>query len=158
MKNLFVLSAISLLININLQAQTNTFHVKEIGFGVMLPIMATASLPLQEKPFSTSYGFVPSLNMLTSKTHHHLMYDAGSNSVQTLNGYLLKRDVDVYLMFSKNLNSRSKYVGVGVEKVLVVNNNLLVILWSELGSNLEGAGLVSFGVTIHPQITFWARK
>lgn len=158
MKNLFVLSVISLMITINTQAQTNTFHVKEIGFGVMLPIMATASLPLEEKPFNTSYGFVPSLNMLTSKTHHHLMYDAGSNSVQTLNGYLLKRDVDVYAIFSKNLNSPGKYLGVGIEKVLVVNSNLLVILWSELGSNLQGTGLVSFGVTIHPQMSLWKRK
>ena len=137
-------------------------HILSIGkvsLGAMITIAGTANFPLQEKPFDVWYGFAPSCNIFTGRTHHHVMYGMANNSIQTLHGYFLPNSFDVYVFYSQNLNSLSKkYAAVGIEKVVSAGEYVKYVFFGEVGSNLLGGNSMSFGVVIHPQMTIWGRE
>jgi hypothetical protein len=114
MKKLLFVS-VALLCVFSLNAQK--VHLKAISFGLMVPVYGIAPVPFQEKPFNLGYDLAPSVNLITNKTHHHLRYGVGSNSIQLINGYFFKNDWDVYNFYSNNLNSQGQYLGFGVTKV-----------------------------------------
>lgn len=139
-------------------AQDSKLSIQKITCGAILTVGTTASFPLQEKPFSTWYGLSPAINIITKKTHHHIMYGTGDNSIQTLNGYFLPKSCDVYMLFSQNLNNfKQEYLSVGIEKVVPAGDHAIFVFFGEVGTNLQGKQSMSFGLIIHPQIKLWKR-
>lgn len=71
------------------------------------------------------FNITPGINLITPKTHHHILYGLIENdidgfklpnTIQILNGILLPKDYDVYNILSKSLSTKDLYGGVGVEK------------------------------------------
>lgn len=139
-------------------AQDKNFSLKKISLGTMVTVGSTATFPFKEKPFETWLGFAPAFNLVTGKTHHHVMYGT-NNSIQTLNGYFLGKNWDTYVFYSKSLNSSNMYLSAGIEKVIPVEEyQVLFVFFAEVGTNLQGTGSTSIGVVVHPQLTVWKKK
>ena len=163
MKKLAVLGLI-ILASMSLHAQDSANHthalaIGTISCGAMITIGGTAGLPVQEKPFDIWYNLAPSLNFFTGKSHHHVMYGVGNNTIQTLHGYFLPKSWDMYVFYAQNLNSISKkYLSMGIEKVIPAGDHAKFVFFGEMGTNLLGKQSVSLGVVIHPQMRVWQRK
>jgi len=155
MKSL-VLISITLLFPFISKAQG--FKLEKVTFGVMLPALAKAPMPFKEKPFELHADLAPSFNIKTSKTHHHLFYSPGTNSIQTMHGYLLPKKCDFYVFFSKNLNTSDNFLGLGFEKVIPVNDYFVIVGWSEIDRNNQNEYSLSFGITLHPLLVVWKKK
>ncbi|MBP6865963.1 MAG: hypothetical protein KBC12_00235 [Candidatus Pacebacteria bacterium] len=124
-------------------------QIQKVSIGIMLPATATMGFPAQEKPFKTGFGVTPSFNVFMDRLHTHLMYDCSGNNAQALVGYVFADKYDVYLFGSKNLNSRGNYLGLGIEKAIVVNKNLAIVGYVETDLRIKS---FTIGATLHPQL------
>ncbi len=132
-------------------------ELQKITLGLMTPVIATEKIG-DGNNFKTYYDLRPSMNFLTSKTHHHMMYSFGGNNLQTMHGFALSDEFGIYGFFSKNLSKKDKYLGIGGEKFIFAGKDLVIVIWSEVGTDFENGNFLSFGVTIHPQIKIWEKK
>ncbi len=142
------------------QKEKHSFKVEYITLGAMLTGgVSYAHIP-DEKPFAWFYTVSPSLNLITTKTHHHVMYEVISNSFQTLNGYLLPRNWDIYCFYQKNLKDPDQYGSIGIEKVIVPDKAewLDIVFFIEAGTDFHGLTSYSTGITLHPQWIFFDRS
>ncbi len=138
----------------------STFAIGKISCGAMFTIAGTATIPVSEvQPLSLWYGLAPALNVFTGKTHHHLMYGMGNNTIQTLNGYFLGKGWDAYIFYAQNLSVSSKrYLSIGIEKVFPAGDYAKFVFFGEGGTDCLGKQSISLGIVIHPQCTLWQRK
>ena len=125
--------------------------IKEFTLGIM--VSSVASRPFDKGPFLMSWTFAPSLNILTAKTHDHIMFDVGNNTIETLHGFLLPHAWDVYVFLSKNLTTSQGYGSMGIEKVLPLHANFEFVFYGEIGTDFKGANSVSFGLVMHPYLS-----
>ena len=130
--------------------------IKEFTLGIM--VTSLASRPFDKGPFLMSWTFAPSLNILTSHTHDHIMFDVGNNTIETLNGFLLPRTWDVYTFLSENLTTSQGYGSIGIEKVLPVHANFEFVFFGEVGTDFKGTNSVTFGLVMHPYFSLLPEK
>lgn len=136
-------------------ASITSAQIQKVSAGIMIPATATMSIPVQEKPFKTGLSVTPSFNVLMPRMHMHLMYDCTGNSVQSLVGYMFNGKYDAYLFGSKSLNSRNSYLGLGLEKAIIVNQNFVFVPFAEVDLKARS---FTVGATAHPQLVLWKRK
>lgn len=140
--------------------KSSFFKVEYITVGVMLTGGVSYTHIPGEKPLALFYTVSPSLNLVTTKTHDHVMYEVVSNSFQTLNGYLLPRNWDIYCFYQKNLKTPDQYGSIGIEKVIVPDKAewLDIVFFIEAGTDFSGLASYSTGITLHPQWIFFDRS
>jgi hypothetical protein len=125
--------------------------IREFTGGIMVGFVGTHTFG-EALPFSTVTTIAPCLNILTAHTHDHIMYGLNDNTLQTLNGYLLKRNWGVYNFLSKSVVTKDAYGSIGIEKVLLMPN-LDFVFYAEIGTNFYGVNSTSIGLVIHPQFS-----
>lgn len=149
MKKIILIAVVSLFSNI-LNAQL----IKKVNAGAVLATVAETSFSGSSKPFTVNQNLLADVTFITEKTFHKVMYGFGNNSLVSLNGYFLKKNWDVYGVFAKSLNSKGKYLGVGVEKMEKVGN-IKIFEFCELGTTFQGKPILSFGILINAS---WSLK
>src|SRR4051812_41045313 len=108
MKKLFVVLALSFPWIVGAQDVPHQRFIRELTGGVMVGFVGTHTFG-EALPFSSIVTAAPSLNILTAHTHDHIMYGLNDNTLQTLNGYLLKRNWDIYNFLSKSVVNKDAY-------------------------------------------------
>ena len=131
--------------------------IKGFTTGVMLTSAATHNFG-DKDPFTTGWTFAPSMNVFTAKTHDHIMYDCGSNSIETLNGWLLPKNWDIYTFLSKSLATKDFYSSIGIEKLLPVTESFKFIFFIGLGTNFTGTQSITIGLVAHPQLSLKKKR
>lgn len=124
--------------------------------GMITGIFASNTFTGNTPPFSVGYGLLANITVVTPKTYHNVMYGFGNNSVRMLNGYILPKKWDTYLIYSKVLHNDQQYVGLGLEK-MVKAGDLKCFLFSEVGSDFKGMTSLTVGVLMSVQNVFWKR-
>ncbi len=157
MKNIIVLLAIALLsVSLHSQAQEKKPFIEDFSAGIWITTQSTLNIHGGEtKPVQVS--FAPTINIGTAKTHHH--FAIGSDTtIQSLNGYYLKHNWDIYCFGVKSLVNTSGYGAIGIEKALPVNSCLDYILYLEVGTNFSGATAMSMGVVTNIHLSLKKEK
>lgn len=146
---LFVLLAIC---GLSAKGQDALAHSVDFTAGVMLT--GGVCYVAKDKSVSKLYSIAPSLNVVLSKTHHHVMYDLPSATAQTLNGFFIGKNYDVYHFFQQSVKSSDRYTSIGIEKYIPFKKIpwLDLMIFSEIGSDFHGTTSITVGFTLHPQI------
>jgi hypothetical protein len=134
----------------------STKFIQKIYGGMIVGTVASNTFSGNNPPFSMSYGLLANVTIITPKTYHNLMYGFVNNSARLLNGYFLPKNWDAYLLYSKVLNANQNYLALGIEKMIKADN-VNLFLFSELGTDLKGTKILSFGVLISAQNILWKR-
>lgn len=156
-KSIFLVVLIILTTTIFIQAQDSTKLFKKIKGGMLVGVSANTGFSNNVKPFALGYCLITNVTLVTTKTYHNFMYGFGDNSFKFLSGYFLPYDWDVYGVYSKTLDERSSYLGLGMEK-LVKAGNVDFFLFTEFGTDLSGNQSLTAGVLIAVQYGCWVRK
>ena len=126
--------------------------IKEFTLGIM--VTSTAAHAFGDKtPFLLSWTFAPCISLVTEHTQDNIMLDVGNNSIQTLNGYLLPKDWDVYCFLTKSLSLKDAYGSIGIEKALFVAKRVEFVFYGELGTDFRGTNSVAIGLLMHPYLS-----
>jgi len=162
MKKLTIVFAILLIIaNVASAQSDSTKFFQKITGGVILGTFAEASFHGDKMPFSLGYNLSPVITFVTPKTYHNILYGFGNNSLRSLNGYFLKKDWDVYFIYSGILHTGDNYLGVGIEKMIKFENKkagVKFFLLTELGTDFKGNRFLSFGLLMYPFCQLWKRE
>ena len=148
MKKLFVLLLVVMTTMLNAQKSDSTKFIQKINAGGILSTVASTSFSSGDKPFSLGHNIFGSVTFVTKKTFHNMFYGFGDNSINSLNGYFLKKNYDTYCVFSKSLNTKGKYLGIGLEKMEKVGN-IKIFEFCELGTNFKNPLILSFGLLMN---------
>lgn len=155
MKKLLIFMVV-FLTTIFTNAQNNKFFQK-VSFGLIPGVMAITDFSQSSKPFNMAYGLLSNITVVTPKTYHNLMYGFGNNSVKFLTGYFLPKRWDAYVIYSKEMSTSSKYLGLGIEKMIKAGD-VNTFLFFEGGNDLKTKTTFTVGVLISIQTPIWQRK
>jgi hypothetical protein len=139
----------------NAQKADSTKLIQKVTGGVIFATVATTTFSGSEVPFSLGYNLMANVSVITSKTFHSVMYGFGNNTIQSINGYFLPKNHDVYVLYIHGLTSKGNYLAVGVEKMMKVDG-VKFFVFGELGTNMKGIESFSFGLLTNLQ--FWKSK
>jgi hypothetical protein len=124
MKNIYALLAISFFVIVNieegygqdsLRSKKKFFQLVTVGF--MPRILAKGTITdTVRTPFELKLALAGNVTVYTPRTIHAFMWGIEDNSVKFLSGYLLPRDYDIYIVYSKELIGPKSYIGVGIER------------------------------------------
>ena len=128
-----------------------------IKAGIIVGASASTDFQNSATPFAFGCGLLANVTIVTPKTYHNLMYGFGDNSIRFLSGYLLPRNWDTYLVYSKVLSMNKHYLGLGLEKMIKAGD-VKCFLFSEIGSDFKGTETLSIGVLISVQTLFYKRN
>jgi hypothetical protein len=142
-----ILIALTAITNIAIAQKSESF-IKDVSVGGLFSAVATTTPAGSQKPFATGNNLFAIVNVKTSKTFHNIFYGFGDNSINSLNGYFLKRNWDTYMVYSSNLHKRSSYLGCGIEKMEKVGG-VKFFLFSEVGTNFKGSKSLSVGLLVN---------
>ncbi|MEI7451975.1 MAG: hypothetical protein WCK37_02080 [Candidatus Falkowbacteria bacterium] len=158
MKGKIVILILALSASILANAQSDSTKLfQSVGGGMVVGTSATSDFSSAIQPFSLSYCLLANVTIVTPKTYHNLMYGFGNNSCSFLSGYFLPKDWDTYFVYSKSLNSKQDYLGIGLEKMIKAGD-VACFLFSEVGTDFKNTKALTFGVLICVQSKFWKRK
>lgn len=127
----------------------NTAHaqlIKDINVGVFIPTTANTTFSGGSKPFTIGYDLCPSFTFITKKTAHNVFYGFGSNSIAMLNAYFLPKNWDAYVVGAKSLHTKGGYLGVGIEKMEKIGNNVKFFEFCEFGTGFQSRPILTFGL------------
>lgn len=143
----------------NAQKADSTKLLQKVSFGVIVATVATTTFSQKaQQPFSTGYNLLGDVTFVTPKTFHNLMYGTGDHSLRSLNGYFLPKDLDVYTLYAYGLKTKSKYLGFGIERMMLHAQSANIFLGTEVGTNFKGNTSLSFVVLLNLQNPLWKRK
>jgi len=144
---------------LSLFAQTqDSKGIQKVTFGAVYAVSANTVLEKEIKPFTLGHNLSLNLCVVTRKTYHNFLYGFGNNAVRMVNGYLFKKDLGLYTIFSENLGSRGSYVSVGVEQV-VKAGDINFFLFAEVGTKINPVTkLVTLGFHANIQKPLWRRN
>jgi len=112
------------------------------------------------KPVHAFYGISPALVFETKITEHRLTYNIVNARIQTLHNYKLKH-FGIYADFEKSLNSKEKYVGLGLEKAVKFHSPKWVVIsfYCEFGTNFTNP-IFSGGFILQPKVAIlnWEKR
>ncbi len=151
MRKTFFLFTVLAAIFVNGQTEHSQKLFEKITAGVVFSTLASTSFSGSEKPFLLEYNLSPNITFDTKKTFHEFLYGFSNNSLSTLNGYFLKKDYDIYILYSNILDTHSNYIGCGLEKMIQIEN-IEASLLAEIGTDFEGNKILSFGLLLKIQI------
>ncbi|MBU0612375.1 hypothetical protein KKA39_01670 [Patescibacteria group bacterium] len=137
-------------------AQSSKFFQK-VSTGLIPGIVATTDFSQSSKPFDMGYGLLANVTVVTPKTYHNLMYGFGNNSVKFLTGYFLPKKWDAYVIYSQEISTSGKYLGLGIEKMIKAGD-INTFLFFEGGNNFNGTITFTIGVLISIQTPIWKRE
>jgi hypothetical protein len=139
----------------------NSKVFQKVTAGVIFGAFGNTSFSLENgKPFNIGYNLMPNITVYTPITFHNFMYGLGDNSIQSLNGYFLNDTWDTYFIYSKSLNTKTDYLGLGIEKMLKIGEGegLKLFILGELGTNFKKEGYsATIGLLLSVQNKIWAR-
>lgn len=145
----FILSAI------DANAQEKKF-VQKVTVGFISGASASTDFSKSEKPFTFNTNLSANIALVTPKTFHNVLYGFGNNSLRSLNGYFLKKNWDVYILYSKILHNDGNYLGVGGEKMFTADK-AKILLFGEFGTAFKGKPILTFGMLISVQGKIFGR-
>jgi len=147
---------------VNAQTADNSKKLfQKVTGGVVFGTVASTSFTGTEKPFRLGYNLIPNITIVTPKTYHNILYGFGDNSLRSLNGYFLNNNWDTYLLYSKTLHTGGNYLGLGIEKMIKIENKgegIKFFLLTEIGTDFKGNHSLSFGLLMSVQNKIWKRK
>lgn len=168
MKNIFL--TLSLFLSANLFSQGNPSggpkgnifnpktknQVQKIWIGPNIATFATNSFD-GGLPFEYGSNLALTVGVARKKTFHNLLYLTRNNTIRVLSGWLTKWG-DVYVYGTKSLNTNAKHAGIGMEKLIKVNENVKLFPYIEIGLDFNGGQSFTVGVVMPIQLTIWKRK
>ena len=102
----------------NAQVHSTKFF-QEITGGIIISKVASYYFLKDTSELAANF-FLNAAFFTRFKTFHHFRYGVGDSSLRTQNGYLLPKDLDVYVIYSKNLKNGGNYFACGAEKMIEV--------------------------------------
>lgn len=165
MKKLLLLLTIMIIDHGAGLAQINKKHrLQKVTGGFILPIMNNRDIKSPVSDFAPTKNVIPSIFLFTPNTYCNLQYSFGEEEFLLRAGFPFKtkrvKDFNTYVHFEKSTSRQNFYSGIGVEKYLLVNENLTLYWFSEYGVTwLYGYkwGRVRIGLRASTQITLWER-
>jgi len=145
-----------MLLTATIFGQDSKKFFQKVQTGMIAGVSGTTLFTDIEKPFDLGYCLMANVTAVTPWTYHNLMYGF-DNSLKSLSGYFLPRNLDVYTVYSRSLNSGQNYLGLGIEKMLQANS-VSFFLFYEGGIDFKGNESLTIGILIVPQIQIWKRK
>jgi hypothetical protein len=155
MKKIISIVIIMLIMTIFSKAQNDSVKVfQKITGSFIFADIASTSFSGNKQPFELGVpNLLPTITIFTPKTYHMIRYGFGNNSLSSLNGYFLENGWDTYFIYSKTLSVKDNYLGVGIEKMIKINENekrgVKYFLLTEIGTDLKGNQFLSFGFLIN---------
>ena len=131
--------------------------LQKVSVGLIPGVTATTDFSQSSKPFNVGYGLSSNITVVTPKTYHNLMYGFGNNSVKFLTGYFLPKNWDTYFIYSQEINTSGKYLGLGIEKRIKAGD-VNTFLFFEGGNNFQSKTSFTIGVLLSIQTPIWKRK
>jgi hypothetical protein len=130
----------------------------KILFGMVFALSGGTSFSQAPKPFSLGYNLLPNICIVTNKAFGRLMYGLGNNAIKIAGGYVFGGGWDVYAAGYKCLDTRSKYVGSGIERKIKAGDvNFFIFL--EYGYNFDPTSkLLSLGFHANMDVPFKKKK
>lgn len=122
--------------------------IQKVNGGMILATLGSTTFQKGDKPFDLAHNLFAVVTVVTPKTFHNFFYGLGNNSLNTLNGYFLKKNWDTYLVYSKNLNTGGNYLGWGIEKMEKIGN-VKFFEFCEIGTAFNGHPILSFGLLLN---------
>ncbi len=160
MKNLKVSALASLLlvaILANAQKDSKKKTFQQIQGGAIVATFAGTAFEGNEKPFDVSTLLLANIGTMTPKTYHNLNYNFAGNSIVFVNGYILPKNWDTYVVYAHGLSDDHQYLAIAFEK-MVNASGVNCFLTCEFGTDLKGKKELSLGVLMSVQNIFWKRK
>lgn len=154
MKKIFL--ALSLLFSLTTFAQREKDTIKRIWVGPNIATFATNSFD-GGQPFEYGSNLALMMGIARKKTFHNILYLTRNNTVRVLSGWLTKWG-DVYICGAKSLSTKNKYIGLGIEKIYKLHENVKLFPYAEIGLDLNGGQSFTIGVVMPVQMTLWKRK
>jgi hypothetical protein len=141
------------------QAPTsNKVVLQKITLGAVFASSASTSLSGKIKPMVLGYNLSPNVCFVTNKTYHNVLYGFGNNAGRIVTGYLLKKDLGIYVIAQKSFASSRSYFSLGVEK-FVKAGDINFFLFGEVGKNVNpGSELITLGMHANIQTPLWRKK
>lgn len=147
MKKVILIAVLSVIVS-NVTAQDSDKFIQGINFGGIVSNVVSTSFEESKTPFTFGQNFSGSVTFLTKKTFHNIMYGFGNNSLTSLNGYFLKKNWDVYVVYSRGLSTKSNYAGLGIEKMEKIGN-VKFFEFVELGTAFNKKPILSMGLLLN---------
>ena len=145
MKNIITLVALFCTLHAQGQEADSVKFIQRVSCGLITGITASTTFSQNDPPFTAGYGLLANVTAVTPYTYHNVMYGFGNNSVKVLNGYFLPHLWDTYVLYSKNLNTNSHYLGLCIEK-MVKAGDVKFFLFCEPGTDFRGTTSLTIGV------------
>lgn len=153
MKKTIVFICLVMGLGLKTSAQIETWKT-----GLIAGVTATNNFSGSAVPFQKNFNLFAVTSLTTKKMLFSCLYSFGENAIGTLDGVSLGKEWDTYIVGFKNLSESNGYLGAGIEKLFLVNEDIKIFPFAEIGTDFKfKQKLLTIGVLLNVQGVIYKR-